>query len=977
MDGNLCRCTGYRPIWDAARSLCIDAEENLVHGPCGSSCRECPERDDCTMECNVQNMEVEKKVESGSSLCCSSSLDKAREFKKISKDGWMDHPNLLFPPDLLSADSGIVTELRKPLIIVNNSEFHRTGTWIKPSTLVELLTLLKNFGEIGGGGCKIVVGNTEVGIEARFKHAIYPRLISPSESIDSLFCFKSYPTMILIGSCTPLSKIQHECELLSDDPILCRTVKPVHDMLRWFASTQIRNVACLGGNLVTASPVSDMNPMLASMGGQLVISSLGDDGASIAQRRVPVSDFFVSYRSVDLKSTEIVEFVEVPVLDTFFEYLKPFKQARRREDDISIVTAGMKIKLTVEVDRWIIAMTSFAFGGMAPTTVMAQKTMEFLSGKEFSAETFENAQEVLLQELRLPYDVPGGQATYRMALVASFLHKFFVSVVIELGTDVAKLSDQVWPTIPAITESESTAAKTFIDAKKPSIRGTQKYPTPKVVAGLEEKELPKMKYNPAAANAQGDAVGKALTHMSGPLHCTGEALYTDDIPVPPSTLQAVLLLATECGGILEAIDAEKALVIEGVVGVFTYKDIEAFGGCNKLGPIVKDEFVFVPIGEKIASFGQVLGIVVGETLHIAEEGARAVVITYGKPESKILVSIEDAITAGSFYDFARHTLQRGDVRILDSLEAKPNHNPRPGDTVTVEGSFMCGGQEHFYLETNSSLVIPSDSDTNLTIYCSTQAPTKTQNYCATATGTPAAKVVVRMKRMGGGFGGKETRSAFASCAAAVAAKITCRPVRLTLARDVDMSITGTRHAFVSKYKASATINEDGIIRLLALDVKIFNNGGYAFDLSGPVLDRALFHVDGCYYWPNFRAIGNVCRTSQPPHTAFRGFGGPQGIATVEHILEHLAVECKCSLDSIRRTNMYKDEQSTPFGMILTEDKGGKWNVPMMWDRLFCDLNVPLRRKEIEEFNAGNKWIKRGLSLVPTKVRILLVLFPID
>jgi xanthine dehydrogenase/oxidase len=920
------------------------------------------------MECNVDDKEEEKKIEPATSLCCSSSLDKVKLTQETMKEGWLDQPNLIFPKDLIEEDSSIAAELVKPLVIVDKSEYHSAGTWMKPSTLVDLLGLLKDFGGVGEGGCKIVVGNTEVGIEARFKHAVYPRLIAPSESIESLFSFKATPTTIEIGSCTPLSTIQHECELLSDDPMYGRTVKPIHDMLRWFASTQIRNVACLGGNLVTASPISDMNPMLASMGGQLVISSIDEDGTSIAQRRVPVSDFFLSYRKVDLKSTELVELVEVPVLNPSFEYLKPFKQARRREDDISIVTAGMKIRLEVAGGKWTVAAASLAFGGMAPKTVMAKATMEFLEGKEFCTETFAEAQEVLLQELQLPYDVPGGQATYRMTLAASFLYMFFVSAVDELRVDVEKLSDQEYPPIPVLSESEATAAKTFVDAKKPSIRGTQKYPEPKFVKGVEENELPKIKEMPAGANAKEDAVGKASTHMSGPLHCTGEALYTDDIPISPSTLQAVLILASECGGILESIDIESALAIEGVVGAFTHKDLCEIGGYNYIGPIQKDEFVFVPIGEKVTTVGQVLGIVVGESLEVAELGARAVVVKYGKPEGKILVSIEDAISAGSFYHFARHTMSRGDSAVLDSLEAKSSEDPKPGDTVTVEGSFMCAGQEHFYLETNTSLVVPSDSDTNLTIYCSTQAATKTQNYCASATGTPASKVVVRVKRMGGGFGGKETRSGFATCAAAVAAKITCRPVRLTLARDVDMSITGTRHAFVAKYKASAIIKEDGTVGLHALDVKLYNNGGYSFDLSGPVLDRALFHVDGCYYWPHFRAVGDVCKTSQPSHTAYRGFGAPQGIATVEHILDHLAVECKVSVDSIRRTNMYFGEQSTPFGMILTETKGGKWNVPMMWDRMFSDANVIRRREEIEQFNAGSKWVKRGLCLVPTKVR---------
>lgn len=163
-------------------------------------------------------------------------------------------------------------------------------------------------------------------------------------------------------------------------------------------------------------------------------------------------------------------------------------------------------------------------------------------------------------------------------------------------------------------------------------------------------------------------------------------------------------------------------------------------------------------------------------------------------------------------------------------------------------------------------------DGALEVWASTQNPTKTQNFCAYVCGVPANRVVCRMKRMGGGFGGKETRSVFISCAAALAAHLTGRPVRVTLDRDVDMLITGQRHAFVARYRAAAAPDTG---RLLALDAQLFNNGGFSMDLSGPVADRALFHIDNCYRWPSLRARGRIVRTHQASHTAFRGFGGPQ------------------------------------------------------------------------------------------------------
>jgi xanthine dehydrogenase/oxidase len=204
-----------------------------------------------------------------------------------------------------------------------------------------------------------------------------------------------------------------------------------------------------------------------------------------------------------------------------------------------------------------------------------------------------------------------------------------------------------------------------------------------------------------------------------------------------------------------------------------------------------------------------------------------------------------------------------------------------------------------------------------------------------------------------------------SCAAAVAAKRTGRAVKVTLPRHVDMLITGHRHAFVAKYKASAEITEDGA-KLVALDIQLYCNGGYSLDLSGPVSDRAVFHVDGVYLFPNLRVEGIACKTHQASHTAFRGFGGPQGMVAAEHVLDHLAVACNVGKGVLRRSNMYREGEATHFGQILGEGKSGKWHVPAMWDRLHSELNIPQRHNDIEEFNSKNKWTKRGAALLPTK-----------
>lgn len=859
-------------------------------------------------------------------------------------------------------------------MVADTTEFQPGGTWFKPTSLREILSLMQEF-----EAYKIVVGNTEVGIEARFKHAVYPRLISPADTIGELFDFHITKSTVSIGSCCPLSKIQHECFVAAEaDLSLSRSLMPIHDMLRWFASGQIRNVACLAGNLVTASPISDMNPMMAAMGGKLIISSL-DVGGEIMQRSLNVSSFFLKYRTVDLKQGELIERIELPILKQVFEYFKPFKQARRREDDISIVTSGMRIRLGILHGRFVVEDVAIAFGGMAPTTLMATKTCEKLIGAEFNLETFQRASEDILKEFTLPVGVPGGQAAYRMTLATSFLYQFYLFVAQELAIDVKfiKENSSYFPHIflvtgdlpepPLVDDNESSGIYNFLSEKKPSYTGIQRYPAPRVAKGLEDVRFPMANEAPPA---QAVVVGKASSHMSGPLHCTGEALYTDDIPLPPGTLHAILVLSTECGGIFESMDISETLKIPGVVDVYSYADVEKLGGDNKLGPIVYDELVFVPPGEKIRSIGQVLGVVVAESLHSAEFGARTVKVTYGPCEGKVIVTIEDAIETGSYYDFSRHVLERGDLSIVSTLSSSVDFQgtPKVGDVVKVSGSCYTGPQEHFYLETQTTLVVPSESDTNLTIYSSTQAPTKTQKFCASATGTPASKVVCRMKRMGGGFGGKETRSVFVAAAAAVAAKRSCRPVRLSLSRDVDMKISGTRHAFVSKYHASAQITEDGA-KLIAFDAKLYANAGFAFDLTGPIVDRALFHVDGCYYFPHFRAEGVACKTSQPAHTAYRGFGAPQGMSIQEQVMDHLALACNISGDVLRRTNMYKNGDHLPFGMVMGDKTSGKWNIPTMWDKLYGELDVPRRRFLIDEYNAKNKWSKRGLAFMPTKFGI--------
>lgn len=312
-----------------------------------------------------------------------------------------------------------------------------------------------------------------------------------------------------------------------------------------------------------------------------------------------------------------------------------------------------------------------------------------------------------------------------------------------------------------------------------------------------------------------------------------------------------------------------------------------------------------------------------------------------------VVSIDDAIASNSYFP-AHHVLESG------SLKQEKEHAE-----IHVSGTGRIGGQEHFYLETHATIALPQEQG-HMEIFSSTQNLAETQKYCASVCGLPASKVVVKCKRMGGGFGGKESRSVPFACVAALAAYKLNQAVSINVERDVDMSISGQRHAFQYNYKAG--MNKDGSLRYLEVD--LYSQAGFSHDLSVPVMDRALFHVDNVYRWPALTARGNVCRTNQPTHTAFRGFGGPQGMVITENVMQHLSEASGIPLDKLKTLNMYKEGDRTHFDQRLED-----FYVPSLWQKAFQIADVDARRAAVAKFNQENRWRKRGLAVTPTKFGI--------
>ena len=312
--------------------------------------------------------------------------------------------------------------------------------------------------------------------------------------------------------------------------------------------------------------------------------------------------------------------------------------------------------------------------------------------------------------------------------------------------------------------------------------------------------------------------------------------------------------------------------------------------------------------------------------------------------------MEEAIEAGSYHSWSQNKIETGEVdKVMAAWDPE----------MVVEGAMRTGAQEHFYLETHATIAIPSGED-EMKIIASTQNPTLTQLTVAGVLGLTANKVVVTVKRMGGGFGGKESRSVPLSAVVSLAAAKTGRPVRLMLDRDEDMAISGWRHPFLGRYKVA--FNKEGKVQ--AADINLFNNAGWTMDLSFSVMERAMFHSDNCYKVPHLRVKGHVCKTNLPSNTAFRGFGGPQGMMIVEDWIEKIARKLNLEPEEVRRRNFYQESMVTHYNQELVN-----CTIEKCWAECRQLAGYEGLRAEVAEFNARNRWKKRGVSMIPVKFGI--------
>lgn len=425
------------------------------------------------------------------------------------------------------------------------------------------------------------------------------------------------------------------------------------------------------------------------------------------------------------------------------------------------------------------------------------------------------------------------------------------------------------------------------------------------------------------------------------MHVQGSAQYIDDIAVPDGTLHVAFALSNVAHGKIKSIDVNAARVAEGVHSILLADEIENL----LIGPIRHDEPILA--SKEVLFYGQAIAAILAESHDQAKKAA--LLVTAEIEELESIVSLDQAMKSKSFLD---------DPIIVSTGNSQKAIKDAKN---SLTGSLSIGGQEHYYLEGQVAMSIPTESNEML-VHSSTQNPTEVQHLVAHVLSVPQNAIEVVTRRMGGGFGGKETDSSQLACVCAIFSKKTKRPVKARLSRRDDILLTGKRHDFVANYEVG--YSDEGLIQGINIDLAA--RCGYSLDLSKAIVSRALFHADNTYFIPNATFTGYLCKTNTASNTAFRGFGGPQGMLAIENIVEEIANKIGSDPLEVRKINFYQKDKNnvTPYGQVVEDNI-----IDEITNELINDSNYLSRRKEVDKFNKNNKYLKKGLAFSPVKFGI--------
>ena len=752
---------------------------------------------------------------------------------------------------------------------------------------------------------RLIAGATELGLDITKRYHRFPVLISV-EAIPDLNRISSTPEEWTIGAAATLTRI---------DEVVGGDLPVFHEMLQWFGSRQIRNRATVGGNIVTASPIGDSAPVLLALDARVVLVS------EAGERTLPIDQFFVSYRKTALAPGEILKSIVVPRRNqTQRVHQNFYKVSKRREMDISTVAGCFSVQVT---DTGQVSHVRLAFGGIAAMPSRARKTEDALLGQPWNESTIRRVLSTLDQEFTPLSDVRGA-ASFRQRLIGNLLLKF-ASETLAVAPDFSRVSSRA-----ARDSANVEAVKTVPLAREEAYIGLK--------PGATDRDLSRQ---PIRRSLGEKEPGSA--HESGHKHVTGEAIYVDDEPAGQGWLEVWPVCSPHAHARILSRDPTKARSMPGIHAVLLAEDVP---GLNDVGAVRHDEIL---LADKEAFYhGQIVALVVGETPEQCRAAAAEVAVEYETLPA--IFTAEEAITAKSFHTETSY-IRRGDVE--SALKNAPMH---------FEGEISFGGQDHFYLETNAARAVRGEDGT-IFVSSSTQHPSEVQHIVAHVLNLSMHSVVVECPRMGGGFGGKETQAATIAALAALAATKTGRKVRFRLNRDQDMMITGKRHPFLARFRVG--FDHSGAIQ--AAQVDLYSDGGWSLDLSRAVTDRAVFHLDNAYYIPNAAFSGTVTKTNLASNTAFRGFGGPQGMFVIEEIMDRIARRTALPPERVRERNLYRgtgETNTTHYGQEIEDNR-----IERVWAELKTTSDLERRRNELRDWNSRHPHRKRGLAMTPVKFGI--------
>jgi xanthine dehydrogenase small subunit len=832
---NLCRCTGYRPIFDVAKRYAVDFDKSTL-GEIITTGRDIEE--------------IEGRIST-------------RDRPLVTAD---------FPQELINFHE------KDPLLVSGPQ-----STWFNPSTLEQI----KKVRAAEGTECKFVNGATDLNFKKCYRPDLYWALMCGTRRVDELKAITPAKDGVYFGASVSVNEFGQFWEK-QDRPGQELLTKSVTDITKHFANYNIRNIGTIGGSLCAGDALSDLCPVFMATGAVCTIISLNGE-----ERQVSATDFVLNR---DIKPSELLYTIFVPYVDEH-DFCRSYKICRRREDSQSLCNCSFKIRIVNQK----VEKAAMAIGAVSAKQYIPEAALEFLVGKEWNFATYEAFRDLVMKDIQVSNRV--GQAELRLDLVRALIYKYFLWVL-----------DQVAGKVPAPIMSAAIPTE-----RKPR-KSTQTWEQ------RNEKVL-----------------GQQPPHVSAYGHTTGDAKFVADIAVPEKCAYAYPVLSTNARAEIESIDPSAALALEGVITFVSAKDIPGDKKICSIPPADEDVFAQGTVN----FYGQVIGVVVAETEKLAVKAARRVKVTYKNAKTPI-VTIYDAL------DYYEKNKETDNILMVDHLGLHKGNAKEATCKYEVTGKSYINNQEHFYLEPNSMLVVPQGTE-GYKIYAACQNPGKIQDSVAAVLNVPRNMVRCEVMRLGGGFGGKQDRPQFYACQAAMASYITKRPIRLVMQRQDDLATAGMRHEYVTDYDIGC--DENGI--LTKMDFLYHSNAGWTMDLSRLVMDRTLYSATGGYRCDNVNAYGNIYRTNKLSCTAFRGFGVPQSLLTVETAMAKLARELGVRPEVLKEKNLYHKGDKTLTGYELPDE-----TIRRCWEACKASCDWDARVKEVEEFNATHIYKKRGIAMTP-------------